>query len=168
MGDPDEFGAFGARVRAAAEAAGRHIHSPNGEWTPALIWEGRQSGVADLSPFVTSSEAKRALAEVVLPVVLGAHGAERAAMVLPAWTRTVRPGEAVGRVTDLADDPRSQEVLALLVSDGTKEEIWTAPVVRDELRPPQLGPWQWGSDQPTGVLGGALRRALRRTEETET
>lgn len=82
-------------------------------------------------------------------------------MVLPAWTRRVKPDESLERVGRLADDPRSLEILALLLSDGREEEAWTARVVRDGLRPPQLGSWQREGNRPAGALGGALRRALR-------
>ncbi len=152
---------FGARVRRVVESAGRHIHDPDEDWPPTLIWEGEQVGAVDLGPFMASSETKRALAEVVLPAVLRSHGAERAAMVLPAWARWVKPGESLERVGCLADDPRSREILALLLSDGREEEAWTARVVRDRLRPPQLGSWQREGNRPAGALGGALRRALR-------
>lgn len=123
---------------------------PDDDWTPVLFMEA-PGGPLVFGLFIDKEH---------WPGLLEQLGREKhptfVAAVLSAWTAKRETREQVeelvnqGGVSTAAD---RAEIVMLQITDGKRFEVWNAPIIRFEDKPPTLGEW---TQMPDGPLEGRL------------
>jgi hypothetical protein len=137
---------FSDRVRQLAEQVRQTFRHPGADWPPLLIWaqdpDPAEVLLSDLRAVWLTPEDRAIFLGDTLPQALVKLKPGYAGLLFPDSAALdplgLAPASSCGW---LDDDPAAWEGLSLLVSDGEREELWEARIVRDELGPPELRPW---------------------------
>lgn len=141
-------------LKTGANLVSLGFDAPDSDWTPIVIAK-TPHGAKMTVPIITGDKDSSFDG---VGAWLRSVAAEEAAMLVSSWA-VVRgdPGTLHGPV---CDQPDRQEVLVVFYVGKDSTHMETAPITRDIIKPPTLGPWSGAGFRAEGRAVNALRAGI--------
>lgn len=156
------FEKFRAAVLRGVNMVGQALQNPDDDWIPCMHLFGPYGYQILAMPWDNEEGQREALK--LIPQLFREKRPRLAAFIVSVWERVVpmdAPNfhETMARLVreGVATDDKRTEAVRVMVSDGTREEVWSAPITRHQNRGPELGGWE---DRTGLVRGGKLDLVL--------
>ena len=171
MTGPSNITEFAATCMSAVEAIANDFDDPQDDFIMSLQVQDGQGEVYVFAfdpEFLRSPQMKEILTKKVMASAIIGVGGISCATVLSAWMAILDAQDHPDEIPAASEHPDRQEVVVVNCLNEVDSVCFMAPIVRDDVNPPTLGPWKEMPEmvQVEGRFFDPLRMALKESTGT--